>query len=57
MLRFTFFPFFQLYSFTFFWLITIIFVYIYSLYLDNSDSAFISNEFLRVSQKALFDLG
>ena len=31
MMRLTFFPHFQLYSFTFFWLILIIFVFIYSL--------------------------
>ena len=35
MLRFTFFPAFQLYSFTFFWLATAIFVYFYSLSLDH----------------------
>lgn len=59
MLRFTFFPNFQLYTFTFFWLITIAFVYIYSLSLaPNIHAIYITNsQFLRVSQKALYVLG
>lgn len=35
MLRFTFFPYFQVYSFTFFWIIMNIFVYIYCLHFDH----------------------
>jgi hypothetical protein len=59
MLRLTFFPNFQLYSFTFFWMVTIIFVYIYSLALAPfTDQIYLGHhEFLRVSQKALFVLG
>lgn len=59
MLRFTFFPYLQLYSFTFFWLMTVIFVFVYSLYWDQADGykSDVEEEFLKVSQNALFQLG
>jgi membrane associated rhomboid family serine protease len=59
MLKFTFVPYLQLYTFTFFWLLTVTFVFIYSLYWDES-AGFKENsdaEFLKVSQNALFQLG
>jgi membrane associated rhomboid family serine protease len=59
MVRFTFFPYFGSYTFIFFYLILITFVFCYSLSwertqeeLNNGD-----DEFLRVSQNALFELG
>ena len=59
MLRLTFFPLFQLYSFTFFWLGTITFVFIYSLAVAPVTHlpSFRHSQFLSVSQKALFMLG
>lgn len=57
MLRFTFVPYFQIYSFTFFWSITVSFVYLYSLFLHNEHDSEREGEFLYVSQGALFELG
>ena len=57
MLRLTFFPYFQLYSFTFFWLILITFVFIYSQSIDTDIDYPASSEFMKVSQRALFILG
>jgi membrane associated rhomboid family serine protease len=54
MLRFTFLPYFQLYSFTFFWITIGAFFYFYSLYMNHSNT---QHEFLRVSQSVLFELG
>jgi membrane associated rhomboid family serine protease len=54
MLRFTFLPYFQLYSFTFFWIVTVAFVYFCSLYMNHTNT---QDEFLRVSQSVLFELG
>ena len=57
MLRLTFFPYFQLYSFTFFWLLLITFVFVYSQSIDTDIDYPASSEFMKVSQKALFILG
>jgi membrane associated rhomboid family serine protease len=58
MIRFTFFPYFQLYSFTFFWIATVVFVYFYSLYMqEKSMPPEQEGEFMRVSQSVLFELG
>jgi membrane associated rhomboid family serine protease len=60
MIRLTFFPYFALYSFTFFYLVLITFVFCYSLswHTEEYDNPhMIETEFLKVSQKALFELG
>lgn len=54
MLRFTFMPYFQLYSFTFFWFIIIAFVFFCEIYMSQSNA---QDEFLQVSQSVLFELG
>lgn len=60
MARFTFFPYFITYTFCFFWVILISFVFFYSQnyhtpsnYIESDNN----NEFLKVSQAALFELG
>lgn len=60
MARFTFFPYFDLYTFAFFWLILITFVFFYSLTIEPGADyikTYNEGEFLRVSQSALFNLG
>ena len=60
MTRFTFFPYFATYIFSFFWLILIGFVFFYSLSLEPGDTYLSSSsdgEFLKVEQSALFELG
>jgi hypothetical protein len=60
MARFTFFPYFLTYTFCFFWIILISFVFIYSQSYRVPDSYIEvgqSDEFLKVSQAALFELG
>lgn len=60
MMRFTFFPYFETYTFCFFWIILISFVFFYSQsyrisanYIEPDST----DEFLKVSQAALFELG
>lgn len=54
MLRCTFLPHFQLYSFTFFWLVLSGFLFIYSTYMQSAHPTERNGEFMRVSQAVLF---
>lgn len=60
MARYTFFPYFEAYTFSFFWLIIISIVFLFSLSYESDDNypeTYTDPEFLRINQAALFNLG